>query len=206
MSGVVKFMLHQGNRLRRAVERWCGDRRGLAAVEFAMILPLMMLSLFGTIEVTSGLALMRKVNIVARTLSDLTSQSSSVTDTDFSNFFAAGSSILTPYSATPLKASITEVRINAKTGQATVQWSRDSSGGTPHAPGEAVTLTNGLVPPAMTQDVYLIWSEVSYLYQPITNFTMTNMTLKDETYTRPRQAKACVIYNPQTPTDPCPTL
>jgi Flp pilus assembly protein TadG len=182
--------------MRRFARQVSADRSGLAAVEFAMILPLMLLALFGTVEITSGLALMRKVNVVARTLSDLTSQSSSATAADFTNFFNAGRSILTPYSALPLTGSITEVRINAKTKQATVQWSWGSDGSTPHAQGQAVALPDGLVPTApMSQDVYLIWSEVSYLYKPITNFAMTNVTFKDQAYARPRLTSPCVTYN-----------
>ena len=50
------------------------DRRGLAAVEFALIVPLMLVLFFGTLEFSSGVAVDRKVTLVARTLSDLTTQ------------------------------------------------------------------------------------------------------------------------------------
>jgi Flp pilus assembly protein TadG len=44
-----------------------------------MIVPMMLVMLFGTIEVSSGVAVNRKVTLVARTLSDLTSQSRGLT-------------------------------------------------------------------------------------------------------------------------------
>src|ERR1700726_3230086 len=78
------------------------DRSGIAATEFAVIVPLMLVMFFGTVEFSSGVAVDRKVTLVARTLSDLTSQSLSVATTDLSNFFAAGTAILTPYPATPI--------------------------------------------------------------------------------------------------------
>ena len=59
---------------RQAVE----DRRGVAAIEFAMIVPIMLVMFFGTVEFSSGVAVDRKVTLMARTLSDLTSQSLSV--------------------------------------------------------------------------------------------------------------------------------
>jgi Flp pilus assembly protein TadG len=57
----------RGGRLRR-------DRRGLAAVEFALVVPLMLVLFFGALEFSSGVAVDRKVTLVARTLSDLTTQ------------------------------------------------------------------------------------------------------------------------------------
>ena len=101
------------------------DCRGVAATEFAMIVPLMLVMFFGTVEFSSGVAVDRKVTLVARTLSDLTSQSTSVTDTDLSNFFAASIGIMTPYSATPTKSTITEsIRRLRRRIKAKVQWSK----------------------------------------------------------------------------------
>ena len=52
------------------------DCRGVAAIEFAMIVPIMLVMFFGTVEFSSGVAVDRKVTLMARTLSDLTSQRS----------------------------------------------------------------------------------------------------------------------------------
>jgi len=182
--------------LRRHASRLAKDTRGLAAVEFAMIVPLMLVTFFGMTEVTTAVAVNRKVTIATRTLSDLTSQAASVSDAQLANFFAASASIMTPYSAAPVQATISQIRIDATTLQATVSW---SSGANVHAKGAPVVVPDGLkpvmsTPSAPTSDVYLIWSEVSYLYRPLTSYTMTDITLKDETYTRPRQS-SCVMYN-----------
>jgi len=48
------------------------ENSGLAAIEFAMIFPLMGMMLLGTYEFSAGVAVDRKVTIMARTLSDLT--------------------------------------------------------------------------------------------------------------------------------------
>src|SRR6266404_7396241 len=91
------------------------DRSGVAAVEFVMIVPIMLVMFFGVVEFSSGVAVDRKVTLVARTLSDLTSQSTSVTDTDLSNFFAASIGILTPYSATPVRSTVSELYVDPTT-------------------------------------------------------------------------------------------
>ena len=61
---------------RRALEL-LGDKRGVAAVEFAVIVPVMLVLFFGMVEFSSGVAVDRKVTLMARTLSDLTSQNTS---------------------------------------------------------------------------------------------------------------------------------
>src|SRR3954452_2274472 len=184
------------------------DCRGVAATEFVMIVPLMMVMFFGVVEFSSGVAVDRKVTLVARTLSDLTSQSTTVTDTDLSNFSAASIGIMTPYSASPTQSSITELYVDPTTHQARVQWSKASSfnssgnvvlGTSTHSPGDIVT-----VPTALKVDgTYLIWSEVSYKYVPAVGYVMakTGVTLSDRTYPRPRQS-SCVMYK----TAACTTL
>lgn len=187
----MSFIAELRARSRRLRTAFLRDTKGLAAVEFAMIIPLMLLTFFGMNEVTTYVTISRKVTIVARTLSDLTSQATSVTDTQLGNFLLASGLIMAPYSSSPLQATISQIKIDAKTLNATVSW---SYGASPHGKGSPVTVPDGLKPTAPTADVYLIWSEVSYLYRPLTDYTMTDTTLRDQTYTRPRQS-SCVNYN-----------
>src|SRR6266481_3754193 len=112
---------------RRSARDLARDRNGIAATEFAVIVPIMLVMFFGVVEFSSGVAVDRKVTLVARTLSDLTSQSTSVTDTDLSNFFAASIGIMTPYSASPTQSTITELYVDPTTHQAKVQWSKAST-------------------------------------------------------------------------------
>src|ERR1017187_8829763 len=110
-------------RARLSVASLLRDRSGVAATEFAVIVPIMLVMFFGTVEFSSGVAVDRKVTLVARTLSDLTSQSTSVADADATNFFTASGKILTPYAPTPTQAKISELYVDPTTLQARVQWS-----------------------------------------------------------------------------------
>ena len=105
------------------IRRFARETRGAAAVEFALVTPLMISMYFGMVELSSGVAIDRKVTMVSHTLSDLVSQATSVNNTDIANVFNAGSSIMTPYLASPLTAQITAVSID-NTGRATVVCSR----------------------------------------------------------------------------------
>jgi|SRR6266851_4213010 len=186
------------------------DCRGIAAVEFAVIVPVMLVMFFGVVEFSSGLAVNRKVTLAARTLSDLVSQSTNVLDTDLTNAGQAAKAIMTPYPPAPLKSQITELYVDPATKVARVQWSRaltiDSSGNvtfgvSTHMAKDVVVIPTDL----QAGGTYVIWSEVSYVYVPAVGYVMakTGVTLKDFTYTRPRQS-ACVTY--PTPGSACPTL
>jgi len=180
------------------------DSRGVAATEFAMIVPLMLVMFFGTVEVSSGVAVDRKVTLVARTLSDLTSQSTGVKDADITDFFKASNGIMWPYPSSPVQATISELYIDPATSVARVQWSKGSS---PRGSGSTVTIPSGLIGKDSSGNTlpnqYLIFSEVSYLYQPISGYVMSRagVTLSDNAYTRPRQS-ICVFYNGEST---CPT-
>jgi Flp pilus assembly protein TadG len=182
---------------RRSLRNLARDNSGIAATEFAVIVPIMLVMFFGTVEFSSGVAVDRKVTLMARTLSDLTSQSVSVGDTDMTNFFAASAAIMTPYSATPTQSTITELYVDPATLRARVQWSK---GTTPRTAGSQVAIPSALA----VAGTYLIFSEVSYLYVPTIGYVMAKagVNLSDVSYTRPRQS-TCVYYSPATA---CTTL
>ena len=108
-------------------------RRGIAATEFAVIVPIMLVMFFGTVEFSSGVAVDRKVTLMARTLSDLTSQAppptsqatySTVNDGYLQNVFTASIAILTPYSPTPVNATISEIYVDSNAGRARFNGAR----------------------------------------------------------------------------------
>jgi Flp pilus assembly protein TadG len=157
------------------------DRRGVSAVEFAMLLPLMITLYLGTVEISQGVSIDRKVTLTTRTVADLASQASSITDADMTNLLNASSSVISPYDVTKLKVTLSEVKIDAN-GQATIVWS-DTYQGTKRAVGSVVTL-----PAALTvANTALIWSEVSYAYTPTIGYVVTGtLNLQDQIYMRPR--------------------
>lgn len=187
------------------------DRSGIAAVEFAVIAPIMLVLFFGVVEITNGVAAYRDVSIMAHTLSDLTSQSETVQDSDLTNFFNASTGVMYPYVTSTtdpkLKQSIAELWVNSSL-QARVQWAVNSDGSTPTAPGTVVTVPSSL----QVANTYVIYSSVSYLYKPTggIGYVMdkAGVTLSDSSYTRPRQSQ-CVYYDAATPLPtpppPCPT-
>jgi Flp pilus assembly protein TadG len=193
-------------RARRSAMSLPRDERGNSAVEFAMIVPLMLVMFFGTVEISSAVAVNRKISMVTQQLADLASRYTTVNDTDMTNFGNIGDAMLSPYSATPLQATITEIYIDPATGLARAQWSK---GDAPRGVGTTVPVDPNLiardaVTHAITPNQYLIFTETSYLYRPAVGYVMgvAGVTLSDKTYMRPRLS-SCVLYNATSGS--CPT-
>ena len=83
----------------RKVIRFGRDRRGVSAVEFALIAPLMIAMYLGCVEISQGIAADRKVSLVSAALANLTAQVSSISSSGMTNILDASSAIITPYSA-----------------------------------------------------------------------------------------------------------
>jgi Flp pilus assembly protein TadG len=168
-------------RARRPLRRLLRDQRGVSAVEFAMLLPLMMTLYLGGVEVSQAVAVDRKVTLVARTLGDLVAQATNVTSSDVTNILAASAAIVVPYNDSKLKITVSSVKIDAA-GVAKVVWS-DTKNGTVRAIGSTVTLDAAL----KTPNTSLIWAEAEYSYTPVIGYVITGtMNLKDQIYMRPR--------------------
>jgi Flp pilus assembly protein TadG len=207
----------QGTRLRMrlAAVRLFEDSRGIAATEFAFILPVMLVMLFGTIELSSGVAVDRKVTLIARTLSDLTSQAAPdpavqnanyapVDDTYLQNVFTASIAILKPYDAPPTRVQLSEIYVD-KNLVAKIQWSKaaiitsntDTQATLTNSSWSPGTTVTNVIPAALlVKQTYLIFSEVTYNYKPLgIGYVMkTNVNLADVAYSRPRQV-LCLVYN-----------
>ena len=70
MSGAIRAISQNGLRARRCARGMLEDCRAIAATEFAVIAPVMLVLFFGTVEFSLAVAVDRKVTLMARTLSD----------------------------------------------------------------------------------------------------------------------------------------
>lgn len=163
------------------VARLASDERGVSAVEFAMLLPLMVTLYLGAVEISQGIGADRKVTLTARTVADLVSQVSSIDNNGMTNSLNASAAVMAPFPTNNLKVVVSSVKIDGQ-GKATIDWSDAYNGGA-RSKGSTVTLPAALVVP----NSYLIWSEVQYTYTPVIGHVVTGtLTLKDHIYMRPR--------------------
>ena len=169
------------------MRRFAGDIKGVSAVEFALVLPLMMTLYLGGAEVAQAISASRKVTLVSRTVADLASQSSTISAAAMTNILDASAAVVAPFKSSELKVTVSQVTIDAN-GKATISWSATYNG-TQRGVGTTVT-----VPPALNvASTNLIWTEAEYKYSPAIGYVVTgDMMLKDQMYMRPRLSdKVC---------------
>lgn len=163
------------------LRRLIRDSRGVSAVEFALIAPLMILMYFGAAELTQAYMAQKRVTHVASVIADLTSQETALNQGMVDDIFAAGQHILQPFPVAPLSQRITSIERRAN-GTTAVMWSRTSGGGTFGATGSiplpADVLENGET---------IIVAEVLYTYtSPIGDLLPNGVQFDAIYYLRPR--------------------
>lgn len=156
---------------------------GMAAVEFAVLLPFMLVAYLGGIEVGDGVAINRKVVITTRAVADLASRYRKITDADMSTILGASSTVIQPYPPGPLAVTVSGVIVDAR-GRATIDWS-NTLNGTARVKGASVTLPGTLA----TTGTYYVWGEVQYAYTPMLGYVMTGTwNLSNQIFMSPRES------------------
>jgi Flp pilus assembly protein TadG len=171
----------------RASLRFATDQRAVAAVEFGMVLPFLMIMAFGSIEVADGITIKNKLTHVTSSIGDLVAQSKVITDADMANLMNVTSAIMQPYPEAPLKVIVSGVLLDDNSN-GTVLWS-DAKNTTPLTVGSAYNVPTDLKNP----NTFLVVSESSYVYTPSVAYLITgDIPLQDRFFLKPRLvAKVC---------------
>jgi Flp pilus assembly protein TadG len=185
----------------KVYRRFVASTRAVAAVEFGLVLPILLLMLLASIDAGRAIAIYMKVRASAYTVDAVTNQYSVIHDTDMQQILGASAVVLSPYSPTPLKIIVSQLSISAG-GQATATWS-DALNATARPVGSSVvvpsTLT-GNTPPnniCASFPCYVILGEVSYSYTPMFGYFITGpITLADTVYVTPRSVNSVTRTSP----------
>ena len=191
----------------RTWRRFCRNREGVALVEFAMMLPVMLVAYLGMVEVVQLVMINRKVTQLTSALSDLTARVQSVSSADIENIFNAAQTILMPYDNSKASMVIANVVIDSA-GVAKICWSNQRNGTAP-ARGTTVVLPDSVRIPGTS----VIMARASYAYTPAIGYVLTgSFTLGDHPiFARPRNGVAGgtlsieqVTRTGSPTTNPCP--
>jgi Flp pilus assembly protein TadG len=177
----------------RLRELWI-DAQAVAAVEFAIVLPFMLLLYIGGVELGNGMAINVKVSATTHSVADMVSQNTQISAAQMQTILGASTAIIAPYRTTDssgnslITVTVSEVSTDGS-GNATVQWSQSYNGttvGTGRPVGQAITLPSSLTG-TQNNNVSLILGEVSYAYTPNLGYTISGtVTLRDSYYLFPR--------------------
>ena len=170
------------------IRKLARDRRGLAALEFALIAPMMVMVLFGSIELTELLATNRRTENTAASIADVVSRDTVITDDELTDLWSTASALMFPNSATPMQMRVSSVNIISAT-EARVLWSDGYNGYAPRVVDSTVAMPAGMMIPGTS----VILSETSYHYEPpIGVFLNLAFNLEQKEFRRPRVADPVV--------------
>ena len=178
------------------LKRLARDTHAVAAVEFALVLPVLLTLLFGTVEVGRYIYLNMKVQNAASNIADVLSRPEQIAASDISALFSATPVMLRPFEAgTRARVIVSGVIVPDQDEPAEVAWQSEGGGslGASSAVGAVGEPAN--VPPGL---VYhggeaVIAAEIVYDYQPWLLQFVPNQRLHAEAYFRPRRGTLAAI-------------
>jgi Flp pilus assembly protein TadG len=180
--------------------RFIASARGVAAIEFAMILPVLLILLLATFDVGNAITVYMKVRAATYSLAAITNQygigNASISTSTMTAITGATSAILSPYSNTPTVIVISQIKATSA-ATAVVSWSYTVNG---------TALTQGATYSSLPTNFaknscggvypcYIILGSVSYAYTPsFGTFLTGSINLADSLYVTPR-ISTCIQYN-----------
>ena len=164
--------------------RLAGDRRGVSAVEFALIAPLMIGFYLAMAEFCQAYIAQKRMGHGAAMVADLVSQTDVVTAAEVQDIFGVGDLVMKPFSSSSLQQRVSSVARDEQ-GVAKVVWSQ-GDGMTALAKGATVTVPAGLIANGesviMSEATYDYDSPLDYVMDPVTQFSQSF-------YLRPRRVE-----------------
>jgi len=159
--------------LLRRIGAFVRAREAVAAVELALIVPLMLFLYVGSSELSQLITVDRRVNTIAGAVGDLVARSNgTIATATLTDYFKAAEEIIWPYPTGPLKQVVTCVFV-AKDGKVTVRWSEKyGTGAVAYTAGTAYPLPVEMKNVALGQ--YVIVSEATYAYTPLLGIVFQN--------------------------------
>jgi Flp pilus assembly protein TadG len=187
--------------------RFCADRRGIAAIEFALIVPILLIMYFMTMEASQAIETSKKVSRIGSMVADLITQQQSVMAADLDDIMRIGNSTLMPYNRSTPKIIITAIQVTDEaTPKVQVVWSRKVVGGVYSA--DAIKDSTTTVPQALkVNGTFLIRVESDLAYAPIITWSadgsqrlglttaFNHIPMGETYYLRPRRSPTITCSN-----------
>lgn len=169
-------------RLLVQLRRFARAKTGLAALEFAILLPMMVLALFGSIDLIDTLNANKRAQNVTSSISDVVARDTEVSDAEVTGLWSAIDILMYPNTSTDMQIRVSSVTIPTA-DTATIVWSEGHGGYAPRAANSTVTLPAAM----MNAGTSVIMTETIYNYHPPLGFLFPTINLTHTAYRRSRQ-------------------
>ncbi|MFD1988235.1 TadE/TadG family type IV pilus assembly protein [Mesorhizobium newzealandense] len=181
---------------RKAIRFW-SDRRGIAAVEFALIMPLLLIMYFVTMEASQAIETSKKVSRIGSMVADLITQQPTIVKADIDAIMQIGTVTLQPYTRSAPSITVTAIQVTTDaTPLVQVVWSRKLVNGVASAGPTTTTVPATL----KVGGTFLIRVDSNLGYKPVITWSagsqqklgltsaFNNISMGETYYLRPRRS------------------
>lgn len=188
---MLKFLkapiLTISDHLRAKPARFAADNRGVAAIEFALIAPVMLAFYFGLSEISLGITADRNVTHATSVAGDLATQSDKLNKADIEDIMTATLAVLGVRASQRSDVTV-ELNSYKKTGSTieTIGYAR--MGPAISAGGPSTYDPSQLSSTMLNSTSGVVVARVNYKYKPATLVFMKNVTLNETFLLKPRKS------------------
>lgn len=163
------------------LRRFVAAKKGSAALEFAIIAPMMIFLLFGSVDLLDVLSANKRVQNAASSIADVAARDTEISNAEVDGFWAALNVLMFPDSGASVNMRLTSVRI-VDASTARVVWS-EGRGLTARLADSTVSLPEAM----MTPGTSVIMTEATYSYRSPLGFLLAGpVTITHNAYRRSR--------------------
>lgn len=195
--------------LRKQIAGFGRDRRGVAAVEFAFIAPIMLALYFMTVEAVQGIDTNKQLSRLGAMVADLVGQQDTLTKEALAGIMRIGETTMRPYNRSSPTITVTGIKISKEDYgnlDPRVVWSgklTDDIYSAGYDKRSVATVEDNIT----SDDTFFIKVEISLGYKPIIAWAsgaekttglsgaFSNISMKEVYYARPRVRREIACSN-----------
>lgn len=182
--------------MKRMFRNFLRETRGVAAIEVALVMPVMFFLYFGLFDITTLVGVNRKVTYAASVVVDLIAQhKTSVLQSDIANYYNASDMVMSPIDLAAVRVEVYGYRISGTT--ISQVWKTNNA----HGSSCGAAPSTGAMAPLMVSENDLVVTRVCTTYTPVITTFLGRTILPDpsivvsETITeRPRSSLLLTCY------------
>lgn len=162
----------------KSIQKIAKNTSAIAAVEFALMAPIMITLWCGVVETSYLLMAKRKLIATTYSCADLVAQERSITASKIDDIITASRLIMVPFDNSNLNINISYIEFNPSNGAPEIKWSE---------PGAAPADVEGEVVGMGAPGDKVVVVDTSFNYQPLfADMIFGNVTLSERSFSKPR--------------------
>ncbi len=170
----------------RLIRSFLRDRRAVSAIEFAIVVPVLLVLYLGATDLADGLDVNKKVSRSASVVADLVARQFSIAPADLDDMFAIGATTLLPYRRSQPHIRITAIQVQGTAAKNNLEpkvlWSRSNTAGMADNAGDPADLPKALI----AETAFYVRVDVELDYSPINAWVFKSLPMRETYFLAPR--------------------